>query len=250
MGPRTVRVGDGVTMVMGSHTNFVVVEEGDAVTLVDTGYPRDRDRLVTALEGLGRSLAHVEGLVLTHAHVDHLGSARWLAETHGVPVSCHDDEAPQATGEVVEQISELELARRIWRPRVLRFTANALTAGALWAERLDDVGTFADGEALDLPGSPVTVHTPGHTRGHTVVHLPDRGVLLTGDALITVDVWDERRRGPQVIHRPFNADHDQAWDSLERIAGLEADAVVPGHGRPYRGTPAQAVAEARRGAAA
>jgi glyoxylase-like metal-dependent hydrolase (beta-lactamase superfamily II) len=245
MEPRTIEVGDGVTMVEASHTNLVLIRDGDELTLVDSGYPRDRGLIETALAGIGRSPADVSALVLTHAHVDHIGSARWLATTHGVPVRCHAAEAPHARGEVIEMISTADLATRLWRPRVLTFTVNALVKGGLSAERVDDVTTFADGEVLDVPGHPVVVHTPGHTSGHAAFHLPDRGVLVSGDALITVDVWDHTRRGPQVIQAPFNDDHEQAYASLYRLAALEADAVVPGHGRPYRGTPAEAVAEAR-----
>lgn len=245
MEPRTIEVGDGVTLVEASHTNLVLIRDGDELTMVDSGYPRDRGLIEAALAGLGCSLADVSALALTHAHVDHIGSARWLSATHGVPVLCHEAEAAHARGEVIEMISAVDLAVRLWRPRVLAFTANAVGKGGLSAERLEHVATFGDGEVLDAPGHPVAVHTPGHTSGHVVFHLPDRGVLVSGDALITVDVWDHTRRGPQVIRAPFNHDHEQAYSSLYRLAALEADAVAPGHGHPYRGTPAQAVAEAR-----
>jgi glyoxylase-like metal-dependent hydrolase (beta-lactamase superfamily II) len=94
----------------------------------------------------------------------------------------------------------------------------------------------------------VVVHTPGHTDGHVGLHLPDRGLLLSGDALITVDVWDESRRGPQLIQPPFNHDHAQAMATLDRYAELEAEVVVPGHGEVHRGSPRDAVLLARAAA--
>lgn len=51
-------------------------------------------------------------------------------------------------------------------------------------QRLGAVGTFSSG-ALDAPGRPLAVHTPGHTSGHAALHLPDQGVLVAGDALMT-----------------------------------------------------------------
>lgn len=243
---RVNEVADGVWWVGARATNAVLVTEGRSVTVIDTGYPRDRRLLTAALERTGRTVADVDGVVLTHAHVDHLGNARWFHETHGTPVHCHEDEVPHAVGDVIHQISERDLVTRAWRPGVARFIATAVASGALWARRPRSVTAFPDGATLDLPGRPVAVHTPGHTRGHVALHLPDRGALVAGDALITVDLWDGTDRGAQHIHPAFDLDPDQARRSLDRLVPLDAEVVVTGHGRPYRGTPAQAVAEARQ----
>lgn len=246
MEPGVLEVGSGVHFVEASHTNFVLIEDGGELTLVDSGYPRDRDLLEASIRRVGREPADISAMLLTHAHVDHLGSAQWLRRTFGVPVHCHASEAPHARGEVEEVISERDILANIWRPGVLRFTANAVGKGATRRTPVSEVTTFADEETVDVPGRPVAVHTPGHTSGHAAFHLADRGVLLSGDALITVDVWDSSRRGPQVIRAPFNHDHARAVGALDRFEDLVAEVVVPGHGRPFRGTPAQAVAEARQ----
>lgn len=241
-----LEVGPGVHHVEASHTNFALIRDGDALTLVDSGYPKDRGLVEAAVGRVGRRLADIDAMLLTHAHVDHLGSAEWLRARHEVPVRCHEDEAAHARGEVDEVISQTDILRHLYKPQVLGFLVNAVRRGALSPQRLGEVVTFGDGERLDVPGAPRAVHTPGHTSGHVGLHLPDHGVLLTGDALITVDVWDASRRGPQVIRSHFNHDHAAAIDSLARFEGIEAEVVVPGHGRPYRGTPAEAVDEARR----
>lgn len=246
MEPVLMEVARGVFFVEASHTNFVLIVEGDELTLVDSGYPRDRRLLETSVRQTGHELSDLSAMLLTHAHVDHLGSAEWLRRDHGVPVHTHTDEAAHARGDVDEVISELDLFVRLWRPQVLRFTLNAVTRGALGHERLTRVATFEDDEVLDVPGRPTAVFTPGHTSGHCAFHLADRGVLLSGDALITVDVWDHARRGPQLIRPQFNVDHDQARSSLTRLAECDAEVVVPGHGRPYRGSPSQAVRETGR----
>lgn len=246
MEPQLLEVGSGVYFVEASHTNFVLITEGDEITLVDSGYPRDRRLLEAAVRQTGHEVSDLSAMLLTHAHVDHLGSAEWLRRDHGIPVHTHTVEAAHARGEVDEVVSELDLLVRLWNPNVLRFTLNAVTSGALKHERLAQVSTFADEEVLDVPGRPTAVFTPGHTSGHSAFHLADRGVLISGDALITVDVWDHGRRGPQLIRPQFNADNDRARSSLDRLAGCDAEVVVPGHGRPYRGSPAQAVEEALR----
>jgi glyoxylase-like metal-dependent hydrolase (beta-lactamase superfamily II) len=80
---------------------------------------------------------------------------------------------------------------------------------------------------LDLPGRPRVIHTPGHTAGHYSVALPERGVLLSGDALATFDyVTGNRRVG---LH-PLNDDRDIALASLDRLAAVEAETLLPAHG--------------------
>lgn len=236
---------DGVFSVEASHTNFALVVDRSNVTIVDSGYPKDRDLVDASVTRIGRTLADVHAMVLTHGHVDHTGSAERLRRDHQIPAHCHADEAPIARGEIKQQISTWEL-RRAWRPKIFRFAFDAIRNGGLNPEHLNEVTTFVDGETLDVPGHPTAVHTPGHTQGHTSLHLEERGVLISGDALITVDVWNHDRRGPQVIRRQFNHDHQQAIRSLDRLAGLEADVILPGHGEPWRGSPAEAVAIARR----
>jgi glyoxylase-like metal-dependent hydrolase (beta-lactamase superfamily II) len=94
-----------------------------------------------------------------------------------------------------------------------------------------------------VPGAPVAVATPGHTSGHTSFHLPDRGALLTGDALMTGHAL-VRHGGPQLLPAFFNTDTGRARESLRRLRGLAADVVVPGHGPAWRGSPDLAVRQA------
>lgn len=245
MEPNIEEAAPSVFFVTASDTNFVLVVDGHTVTMVDSGYPKDRDLVVDAVSKIGRSLRDVHAVVLTHGHVDHKGCAEWLRSDHQIPAHCHAEEAPIARGEIKQQISTLEL-RRAWRPKIFRFAFHAIRNGGLRPEHLTEVATFADGDTLDIPGHPMVVHTPGHTQGHSSLHLPGRGVLITGDALITIDLWDHDRRGPQMIRPQFNHDHQQAIRSLDLLAGLTANVILPGHGELWRGSPAEAVEQVRK----
>ena len=76
----------------------------------------------------------MRAILLTHAHIDHLGSAIWFANEHGTPVYCHADEVGHAKREYLEQVSLLDLALRIWRPRWALWTAHVVRSGGLIRE--------------------------------------------------------------------------------------------------------------------
>jgi glyoxylase-like metal-dependent hydrolase (beta-lactamase superfamily II) len=218
-----VEVADGVHHARAKHVSWVLVTDGADVTLIDSGYPGDRSRVMASLERIGRSPADIGAILLTHGHPDHIGSVEFL----------------HRTGERVEQVSEATLLRMLWRPDVAVWLFDVLRLKGARPERLSTVDGFTEGR-LDVPGAPVAVPTPGHTSGHTSFHLPDRGVLVAGDALMTGHALT-RHRGPQLLPAFFNTDTDQARASLRRLRELPADVVLPGHGPAFRGSPELAV---------
>ncbi len=243
MDPLMEEVAAGVWLVTGTDTNWSLVTDGGQVTLVDAGYPRDLPRVLASLSRIGRGPADVAAIVLTHAHPDHLGSAERLRGEHDIPVRTADAEAPHARGEVIEQVSELTILRAAWRPRVFLWALRIIRAGVARVERVTAVDPVPADRSLDVPGGLVPVPTPGHTSGHCAFHLPGRGVLLAGDALMTAHATTAHI-GPQLLPRMFNHDEAAALASLEALRNLPADVVVPGHGPAYRGTPAGAVEQA------
>jgi glyoxylase-like metal-dependent hydrolase (beta-lactamase superfamily II) len=248
MDVRMREVGPGVWVAGGKHANWCIVRDGDGVTLVDTGWPGDRDLLLRSLELLGKAPAQVDAVVLTHAHADHMGSAEYFRSEVGTPVLVHAEEAANTTGERVEQASPWTLLRQTWRPSAMVWFWDASLRGKpLQLRRLGGATTFTNGP-LDVPGRPVPVHTPGHTSGHVALHLPDRGALLVGDALTTAHALVPTA-GPQLLPPFLHTDAAQALASLDRLGGLEAEVLVPGHGPPFLGSPASAVDAAEAAAA-
>ena len=234
-----LEVASGVFHVRAQHVGWVMITEGNEVTLVDTGYPGDRERLIRSLRRIGRRPADVAAILLTHAHPDQLGSAEYLRSTEATRVLVHPNEVDHATGRRIEQVGKPRVLLRAWRPSVALWAKDVIALKAAKVDRLTSVDTF-DSEPLDVPGRPRPVHTPGHTSGHCVFHLADRSALLAGDALMTAHAVS-RSAGPQLMPRFFNVDSDRARESLRSIAELEAHVVVPGHGPAFRGSPAIAV---------
>ncbi|WP_393100202.1 MBL fold metallo-hydrolase [Streptomyces sp. LN325] len=230
-----VEVATGVHLVHGSNTNWVILSEGDAVTLIDTGYPGDRLDVLASLDALGHSPKAIGAVLITHAHNDHLGSAEYLSSAFGVPVHLHEEELPHARREFLQQVSVGSVIRQAWRPGVLPWAVHAIRSGGTADVRMTRPESFPGEGPLDLPGRPVPVHTPGHTAGHCVYHLPDAGVVISGDALVSAHPTS-RTRAPQLLPIMFHAERAMAINSLARIETLAADVLLPGHGPVHHGS--------------
>ena len=235
-----VEVASGVWQARAQHVCWVLIVDGAGVTLVDAGYPGDKERVIASLGKIRRAPADVDAVVLTHAHPDHLGSAEYFRSQVGKPVWVHEQEKPNATGEHVEQVSVPTLLKMAWRPSVVVWFMQAgIGLRAAQVQRLGAAETYR-ASALDAPGHALPVHTPGHTSGHAALHLSDHGVLVAGDALMTEHAL-ATSTGPQLLPDFFNTDTTQARASLELLRPLSADVVIPGHGPTFQGTPNQAV---------
>lgn len=226
----------------GAH-NFYILGDGDQATVIDAGCSGEWSKLTGALSSLGIALANVVGVLVTHAHADHFGLAKRAVE-QGLEVSVHEEEETRAKGTYQGRFAVTPAELPIFKVHTLRNFLPMVFVGVTRLEHVDDVTTFRHGDQLDLPGRPIAIHTPGHTEGHTMFHLPDRGLLFTGDGLITMDLLGPRR-GPQMIEDRFNLDTEMARQSLDRIVELEADLLLPGHGEPWAGSPAKAAEMAR-----
>jgi glyoxylase-like metal-dependent hydrolase (beta-lactamase superfamily II) len=89
------------------------------------------------------------------------------------------------------------------------------------------------------------VHTPGHTPGHCAINFEGHGALFVGDAMCTRSPISGTV-GPRVMPAFTNVDNRLAFESLAALEPQQAEVILPGHGEPWRGSPAQAVEEARR----
>jgi glyoxylase-like metal-dependent hydrolase (beta-lactamase superfamily II) len=242
-----VRVDDHVYLVTGSNTNWVLIKDGDAVTLIDSGYPADYEPLLASLACVGVSPGAVQALLVTHAHNDHIGAAESLYEIHGIPVLMHEKELAHARREYLQQVTVGQVMKQAWRPGVLPWAVHALKAGGTFHVSVSSPHPFPAAGPLDLPGAPIPVPTPGHTDGHCAYLLPNSGILVSGDALVTAHPTS-RIAGPQLLPTMFDADRARALTSLQALEGVDADIILPGHGPQHHGSIKEAVARARESA--
>jgi len=188
-------------------SNNVVLHARDA-TVIDSGYGAHAAQTVALVEHAlgGKPLAH---LVNTHCHSDHMGGNAALQRKFRCRTSIPAGEAP-----LIDR----------WDERGL-----ILAAADQRAERFAYDAAFADGDTLRMGEYDwQVIAAPGHDTHAVMFYSPETRTLISGDAL-----WENGFGA--VFAQLFGRDTAlrETRETLERIADLGCEIVVPGHGRAF-----------------
>jgi glyoxylase-like metal-dependent hydrolase (beta-lactamase superfamily II) len=223
-------VAEGVYRLGTKWLNFYLVEDDGEFTLIDAGYPGYWHDLAEAIDALGTSLGAIRAVILTHHHVDHVGTAQRLRSTVGARVFVGEGDLWIVGGKYPSHANPGFYRQASWRPSGIRFIAHSAAAGGGKYRPVEGVEVLKEDQTLDLPGRPLAIATPGHTGGHHSLALKERGVLFSGDAMASFD-YVSGRRGIG-LHR-LNDDREMALTSLTRLDAIDAQVVLFGHGDPW-----------------
>ncbi|MEU4238884.1 MBL fold metallo-hydrolase [Actinoplanes sp. NPDC026619] len=195
----------------------------------------DRDIVIDAGLGVVALREAIPGLferdpmvLLTHAHLDHVGGAPEFADraahpaeaellAAGVPASLFGPELYEklgidAAGEPVPELMIDMLPGPGYDPAAYR------------VEPMTVRRTLDDGDRVDLGGRVLTVlHLPGHTPGSIALLEERTGTLFSGDIIYDGGLIDDLP----------NSDVPAYRRSMEFLAGLDVSVVHPGHGHSF-----------------
>ncbi|MFE0189481.1 MBL fold metallo-hydrolase [Streptomyces sp. NPDC058989] len=217
---------------------YAVALPGDGYALVDTGVPGSAPAILDALARIGGRPEQLRQIVLTHSHLDHMGSAADLVAATGARVLAGALDAPYIRGTAPEPVPALTAAELALHEGVMA----GLAAAEVPPLRHTAVDVeLHDGDTLDGWPEPVRVlHVPGHTPGGIALHLPGSRLLFPGDVIGTDP------DGGRAVLGPFNVAREAAVASFRRLAALDdVDTVCVAHGRPLRTGAREVLAAAR-----
>ncbi len=217
--------------------HLLITDQG--CILVDTGLPGSEHKIGRALKKQGLGFQDITLIVITHAHVDHAGSAARLRVLSGAPIVAHAGDLDYylqkktmhfcATGWFGHLFLRMGLILQPYAP----FTPDHL---------------LQDGEALDLTphGTEGCVrHTPGHTAGSVSVELAG-GDAMVGDLLASGILLGGLVRTDQAIRPPFEDDPHVVATELQRLVDAGMQRFYMGHGGPLPAAEVQRHAKALR----
>lgn len=201
--------------------------------LIDTGIPGSADTIRELAEDRFGRDAPPAAIVQTHAHFDHVGALETLAEEWDVPVYAHRLEHPYLNGSTSYPPADPQVGGGLM----------ALLS-PLYPTKPVDVRSRlrALPEDRSVPGMPgwQWTHTPGHTPGHISLYRESDGTVVAGDAFITTgqeSAYEVATQKPEMHGPPryFTPDWQDARDSVRKLAKLDPELVVTGHGKAVRG---------------
>jgi len=194
------------------HANFYLVHSRQGNVVIDAGtIAADLERAEQRLETWGISLEHVDTLLLTHSHYDHVGNAATLRQRGATVVAGPGD----AEG--------VELAD--WR------TAPYAAGFQVPQCRVDRV--VDDGDVIEACGFQFEVfHAPGHTSGSVIYQLRHAGKIIwfVGDVLMIQNTDFKPELGWQGGE---DFDKPTYLKTLRRLAAMPVDCILAGHYFPY-----------------
>lgn len=207
--------------------------ESSEFVLIDAGMPKSADEIKNmAAERFGENCRPAL-IVLTHAHFDHVGSLVELLEEWRVPVYAHELEIPYLTGKKDYPRGDSTVDGGLVSELSPMFPNHGI-----------DISTHVkplpkDGTVPGMPGWK-WIHTPGHTPGHISLFREQDRTLIAGDAFVTVkqeSLYKVITQKQEISGPPkyFTTDWDAAYDSVKKLAALNPQLAVTGHGLPMSG---------------
>lgn len=225
--------------------NCYLVATPDGLTLVDAGLPGTLPVLDDLLAHLGAKRSDIDAILFTHGHFDHVGMAHRLRADHATPLYVHprDERLVRHPYRYAHERARIGYPFRYPKavPTLLAMTAK----GALTVRGVNAAPNLHHGSPVEVPGRPIVLWTPGHTDGHCGLWFEEHDVLMTGDAIVTLDPYTGDV-GPRIVAGAATADSERALTSIDAFTASDARVLLPGHGEPWTDGVGAAVAQARR----
>lgn len=206
------------------YVNMYLIINSEQLTLIDTGLAGDADLIENVLQEAGYTWEHVQHILITHAHPDHIGALAAVQQRTNAHTYVHRLDAPVTRGEDAQVLANPDSLSGLDK-----FMYSMVSNAPQTQPARVDTG-LQDGDTLDaiINGLQV-VRLAGHSYGQVGYYLPDEGILIAGDVVMNL---------PFGITKPFrfvSPDWDAVHESIQRVIDLNPQILALGHGAPIQG---------------
>lgn len=203
---KTQEIVNGVYLVGGPNITqpddaaiYLIDFAGDLV-MIDAGAGRSFNQIVSNIELLGLNPSKISQLILTHCHIDHIGSAPLFRKQYGTKILIHELDAS-----AIEKGDSIKTVANWYDTTFPPTQIDQKLKGAKEALKFGQ-------EELNW------IHTPGHTPGSISLYLDREGKRI---------LFGQDIHGP--FHKSFGSDIEAWKKSMKALLTLNADILCEGH---------------------
>jgi glyoxylase-like metal-dependent hydrolase (beta-lactamase superfamily II) len=190
----------GPSITLADDAAIYLIDFAGELVLIDAGAGRSTAQIVQNIQTVGFNPGQISHLLLTHCHIDHIGSAPFFQKRYKTKIVIHELDAPPIeTGDSVRTAANWYGAS---------FPPTNVDRKLSGAEEILQFGK----EQLHC------LHTPGHTPGSISAYLDRDGKRV---------LFGQDIHGP--FHKAFGSDIEDWRKSMQLLLGLNADILCEGH---------------------
>jgi glyoxylase-like metal-dependent hydrolase (beta-lactamase superfamily II) len=215
----TTQIVEGLWQINLGPVNAFLLDQGE-LTLIDTGMPKSEDKIVAAIESIGKKVTDLKHIIVTHCHPDHAGSVAAVRRMSGARVYMHPTDAAMVRrGEAVRPMTPAPgLLRGLMYRMFIPKKPVPIETCAIDQE-------INDGTELPIAGGLKAIHIPGQCAGQVALLWPRRRLLFAADACANMPTF-----GYALCYESL----EEGKKSLRKLAALDFDVAVFGHGGPIK----------------
>jgi len=207
------------TETLKSH--LYLIQDRNEAALIDAHVGSMAEKVLKKIQEI-IPINELKTVILTHGHMDHMGSSSLLKEKTKASIAIH--------------IADAQYIEEPWTQFLTLFNDLGITKQAY-----EEFQTMSGGKPVEvtkpLHGGDIikvgsielhVIHTPGHSPGSICIYEPESKMMFTGDALIPSEWY------PNTI--AVFQDATKYIQSLTRLSEMEINTLCPGHGKIRQGS--------------
>lgn len=211
---------------LGNVKAFLIEATDGSLVLIDTGMPKSSAKIINYINSIGKSINDLKYILLTHAHIDHFGSASDLKKLSGAMLGINDKGVGFIDGTdglllpVAKNSKDFKSKMMVY---VLRFVSASklIKPKFVKPDMILKEGVFPESMHVNAK----ILETPGHTSDSISVYLPDSKIVIVGDML---------RGSADSLNSPhFFEDYIALLNSVKKVKDLNPDLICVSHGKNH-----------------
>lgn len=219
------RINQSLHEIYLGHVKAFLLEASDgSLILIDTGMPNSQQRIISYVNGLGKSVTDIKYVLLTHAHMDHMGSAADLKKLSNAMLGVNEKGISFVDGSSGVELPDAAKVKDLKSKLMLiigKIFMKAKKPKFIKPDMVLKEGVFPEQMHINAK----ILETPGHTADSISIYLPDSKTVIVGDLLSgTPD---------KLVAPPFYDDYIALLSSVKKIRDLSPDLICVSHGKNH-----------------